>query len=340
VFYRRILVKTRVIRVRLLRMNSTIIVGGGLEGLLTANILRKRGEDFLGLEKSSRLSSEFDLYRLYDPATVAFIRDLCPEAEWIEIGDSAKERKKGEWHDVEQVTSKDGHYTLGTKFFMPRLGATQWIETLAEPVSAFFKPNTEGTELFPDEKKLICRDGSELYYTKLYWCLSLHELAKIWKGEKTVLEKRIRKLGKNPPVIHWDLELTEPFLPWKNSVALPIRHKDHKLQAIGNEDNELHWFISIDRDDAEDREEVAKYVRTLKREIFKELPELKDKIKKEKIVFSTETAGENVVPSDTLELASGLFYVGSELGLSDEERELLHLDRMVKNCIHLQSTLA
>lgn len=95
--------------------------------------------------------------------------------------------------------------------------------------------------------------------------------------------------------------------------------------------NRLHLMVFLPKEVMEDREEVAKCVRTLKRELTKEFPELSAKTKREKIVYLPLLSGEEAVSWGSIEVGPGVFYLGPQVYLTDEQAELRNLDLLVSN---------
>jgi hypothetical protein len=325
--------------------SNHIVVGGGLGGLLTCHLLKQKGLPAIGFESTARLGGLLEVghHRLYEESSVELLKDLCPDLQWECIDEEPKERRKGEWHNLQGNYSPEEHYYLGKKFFRPTTDFVTFLHSLIETVKENFHTNKVATEIHPDKKIILCQDGSEWEYEKIYWCADIRGLLRVWKGDKSALLKSLKKLKPYPAGLNIDFELSEGLLPVKNSAVFPLRYKDKKLNAIGIEEGSsnktLHWTLFIDREAAEDREEVAKYVRAIKREIQKEFPELKDRIRKEKIVFSPEVPGESAVTVESLAVLENILYVGPDVCLSESEVHLTHLDRTVSNFRNLQSTI-
>ena len=101
----------------------------------------------------------------------------------------------------------------------------------------------------------------------------------------------------------------------------------------------LFRSVFLERELAEDREEVAKVIRALKRELLKDFPELKPLITKEKIVFHPKLDSYTATEVKGLELFPSIFYIGSEIKLSDSLVSNSPLDLTLENCKRFQEML-
>jgi hypothetical protein len=90
----------------------------------------------------------------------------------------------------------------------------------------------------------------------------------------------------------------------------------------------------------ENREEVAKVVRTFKRELFKQFPAAKDALKRERIVFLPLICGYSSLQAKSLRIQDGVYYVGSQVRPDEGEPSLQNLDRLIDNARRFGHLLA
>lgn len=316
-------------------MNPYVIIGGGLSGLLTARILKEKNIPFLGFEKTSRLGgrAEFGPHRLLHSESVALLEQLAPSVSWQGFDLQPKERSKGEYGEVREGFSSAEQFYLTSQVFTPTVAFEQFIEKVSEPITGFFKTQKTVTRILSKEKQIEFLDGSTQAYEKLIWCADRNLLFKVWEGEPLHSGKANKKANEKPTGFNWSLELQEPFFDTQNTVLMPFRFKEHKLRALGISDlneegkrHRLHWMVFVPQSISEDKEEVAKCVRTVKREVLKEFPELSSKISKEKLVYLPLFSGEEPALLKSLELAKDVYCVGPQVNLNETQSDWRNLD--------------
>lgn len=331
-------------------MSNYLIIGGGLTGVLLGNILHRRGVSFQGLEKSRQLGSQsnFKQWRLYNDTSVGFLNDICDSVGWDKVDDQPKERKKGEWTNISSEFIDEELAFLGNPVYQPKESFDNIFERLRNPIQDYFTKEKTVEKIDLDRKVVTCIDGTEFPYEILVWCADLRGLLKVTQSAPKNIGKTQKKKEDHQGGIHLEMELSQPLIPFANSVVFPFRYKEFKLRAIGLNDSstqqgagpiKMHWIVFIERELAEDREEVAKVIRALKRELQKEFPELKTLGLKEKIVF--EPSVESYTPTEIkgLELFPSVFYVGSQGQLPDTSVKSSPLDLTIENCKRFDSAV-
>lgn len=326
-----------------------IVVGGGVSGLLMANLLRERGLPFLGLEKAEVLGGRAAAghHRLYTEEALQLFQRAVPATPWKTIVEAAKLRSKGEWEELDEENQfeSDEKFYLRKPFFAPTVGYGEWVERLGEGVKESYQLRNSVTAVDPAARTIECLDGKKFHYENLFWCSSLSHLNRLWKGDRAALQRVMKKGTEARGGIDVEWELTERLVPLDNTLVFPFRFKDHKLRALGIQEEVqsgqvlFHVMVFLDEEINDDREEVAKCLRTMRREMEKEFPELKQRIKNEKIVYLPEVSGERATGSKGLELAPHLFYVGPQISLEENETEVTNLDLIAKNCVAMEHLL-
>jgi len=326
-------------------MEPYVIIGGGVSGLLTARILREKNLSFVGFEKSSRLGGRAELgpHRILKENTLNFLTELVPDLSWQSIEGEVQERTKGEFSPIRDGYSEAERFYLTTTLYSTVLPFEQTIEKLAAPVKEQFQSLKTVVQVHGDKKTLEFSDGTEQKFEKLFWCSDLSLLFKLWTGEALNIPKANKRTADAPSGVNLTFELSGPLFESKNTVVLPFRFKDFKLRALGipetNDQSKtyrLHWMIFLPKELMEDREEVAKCVRTLKRELSKEFSELQAKTLREKIIYLPLLSGEETARWASLEVSKDVFYVGPQVYLQEEQSDWRNLDLLVSHASYLR----
>lgn len=326
-------------------MEQNIIVGGGVTGLVTACFFKQKNIPFMGLEREERLGglSTVGHPRSYYEPSQRLLSELISDLEWTSIDEEAHTLSKGEWKKVEGEKLEEEEYFLGNPFQAPSRSYGSILNSLMSAAGEHFQLRKNVISIEPAYKKIICQDGSELNYEKLVWTCPLSGLLKVWKGDKLPLQRLLKSAQEAMGGMALELELKGSIFPLKNTVVFPFRFKDHKLRALGSAQGRdgktfLSWMLFLPAEVFEDREEMAKCVRTLRRELEKEFTELKSLILTERIVYLPTMAGKRPTMGKSLEVFPNTFYVGAELALGEETTELRHLDLSVLNASALASS--
>lgn len=323
-------------------MKQAIIVGGGPSGLLVGHFLKKQGADFIGLEKSAHLGGRLDVghHRLYDEHSVALLTSEFDLNEWDQMHEPPQERHKGQWRLLDkELTQPSEFYLRNTTYYVPKESFDSFTKRLADSIGRNFRTLHGVAKIFPEEKKILCENGDELNYDRLYWCADINKLHKVWQGEKASLSKILKAEVHTFCGINLDIELENDSAYNPSSLLFTFRFKDKKLSTIGNfersnEGTRVSWILFLPKKLFEDRDEVAKCVRAMKREIYKEFPEIRDTVKNECIAYLPSISGEKPAKSDTLEVLPNVTYIGPQIRLLDSDESLLNLDLALNNLIH------
>jgi len=322
---------------------SYLIIGGGPVGLIAGKVLQQQRKEFLGLEKSDRLGGK-DMTlptRIFSSASVDFFRSLLPELEWNLTNGASMERIKGEWREIsDSAVSATEKPFLQCPYYSP---AHAWIEKVAEDLGGKFNLRHQVEQIFPDEKKVVCKEGQEFHYETLLWCADLEKLRKAWKGDVASLLKVLKGMPEATGAIDLEMELATPLKAESGSILFPFRYKDKKLRAIGVSDeptsHHIHWLVPLDEELGDDREEIAKCVRTLKRELGKEFSDLKEHTHKERILFYPRLSLNEPKEVKSLSALPDVLYLGPQLRREESEKTLMHFDVALDNCRYFEQTL-
>jgi hypothetical protein len=331
-------------------MNNYLIIGGGVTGVLMSNLLERKGIAFKGLEKTRHIGKEFNFgqFRLYQDNSVGILRDLGYVSEWTKIDDQAQERKKGEWVAAQSDFIDQEKAFLGAPYYYPTQNLDPMIYSAIEGMKPQFFTDKTVEPINLDKKTVLCSDGTEYPYERLAWCSDLNGLLKAVNRPSKSIAKRNKKNDDSQGAVHLEMEVQETIFHFKNTVVFPFRYKDYKLRALGINElrchgdssvKRIHWIVFIERELSEDREEVAKVLRALKRELTKEFEGLKTLVTKEKIVFYPKTDSYTPLEAKGLELFPDVFYVGPEIQLTDSTIQNSPLDLMLENCKRFQEVL-
>ena len=168
----------------------------------------------------------------------------------------------------------------------------------------------------------------------------------MWSGEGKPTFP-LKKIGSPRGGLYLDMELSRPVFPFRNTVVFPFRYKDNRLRALGvnapvregEAGHLVHWMVFLEDNLLENREETAKCLRALRRELRKEFPELETAVKQERIVYLPNITEDSVLPVKSLEVFPDVLYLGSELEPEDGPQGLRNLDRTLSNCKSFQGVI-
>lgn len=319
-------------------MADIVIVGGGIAGLLAAEALVDAGFSVVGLEGSSELGGRVEVghHRIHSEFARDSLRSLCEGLELSEVQEPPLLRTKGEWEKVEDAENfiEAEKFYLSEHYWIPAAGYSQLVSRLVDKVKGNYQTRKLVTEVVPEEKKIVCEDGVEHPYERLVWCSPLKDLRSAWKGDKSLL-KGLSKLPERRGGISLEVDLKEPLFSSKNTVVLPFRFKEWRLRALGFSSqaglSRLQWVLFLEDEILDDREEVAKCVRTLKREIAKEFPAVAELTLKEKLTYLPVISGETPVEWKSVLISPDIAYFGPETRLQGMDESWRNLDLTLAN---------
>lgn len=331
-------------------MSNYLIIGGGISGVLMGRLLNARGLTFQGLEKSKQIGKDFGFgqLRFHLDKSVGVLKDICETIDWTKVDEQPRERKKGDWVTPNSEFIDEEKSFLGNPFYRPNATSDIVVDEIRKNIQQYFATEKAVEKIDLEKRVACCQDGSEFQFDQIFWCADLKSLTKVVQGSPKTALKSPKKKEDAQGGIHLEMELKQQSVPGSNSIIFPFRYKDYKLRAIGINDlnlgkNEqslkMHWLVFVERELAEDREEVAKVIRALKRELLKEFPELKTAIIRERIVFQPRVDAHTPSEAKALELYPGVFYVGPEVHLADSPLDASPWDLIVENCKRVEETL-
>ncbi len=327
-------------------MAEIVVIGGGIAGLLAAKALKDTGFSVVGLEGSSSLGGRVGVghHRLRSENAKETVRALCEGLQLDEIQEPPLIRSKGEWEGVKEDHSfiEAERFYLSQHYWVPAGGYLPLISRLTEELGENFQTRKLVSEVHPEQKKVLCEDGVEHSYQKLVWCSPLLTLRNAWKGDRSQLSA-ISKLPEGRGGISLEMDLREPLFSSKNTVILPFRFKEWRLNALGfansSGSSNIQWLLFLEDEILEDREEVAKCVKTLKREISKEFPNAAELSSKEKLTYLQVISGETPLEWKSILITPDIAYFGPESRLAGTDESWRNLDLTLANYALLKKEL-
>lgn len=313
-----------------------------MSGMLSVDTLLRKSKNVIGLEKESALGGRGSVTvpRVHSQESSEFFQSRFPSVSWDFIDESPQIRKKGNWNPLEEsaddsVDAEEAFY-LGKTFFQP--ASASLVDELVGRVKPQYQFRKGVLALDPVAKTLVCQDGTTFQYERLVWCASLEALKSSWKGDRTPVLRVLPQEATHSSGFCLEFEMEKLPFSGKNTCVFPFRFKDRVLRALGRalDARRLQWMVFLPKELAEDPEEVAKCVRTARREIEKDFTEFQGLTPK--IIFCPVLSGEKPQRVETLEITPGLFYLGPELSISPQ-KELRNLDLIVRNIVSLEAKL-
>lgn len=316
-------------------MDKYVVVGGGISGILACQVLHRNRLDFIALEKDGDLGGRlrFGHHRIYSQASVEFLSSHVA-TDWIEVFDLPRVRIKGGWtEEIPRVSSAEQFYLRGN-YFHPSSSFEPMLGELAQRLGDHLICRKSVSQINREGNELVCQDGVSIPFEKLIWCADLKQLLSILQhkfGANRILNE--------VPALHGgiSLELTVPSIEEisHGTFLFPFVFKSWDLNCIitptKSPKPNLYCLLFLECDLLQNREEVAKCVRTLKRALFREFPFLEKLIQNERLAYLPNLSGEQSVKSDSLEIFPSIFYVGPQLYCEDSQEGLRNLDLTLSN---------
>lgn len=306
-----------------------------MAGLISARWLEAKGLPFEALDAgaSPGEGEPSFAWRFREGAGQGLIELFDQEqSTWESVSPTAFEREKTEYSPFEgEIDATIRPFIVGS-YRLPTTKVPDLIDPVAKHLAPNFKCSRFPVSIDVDAKKISLNDGSTLEYERLIWAAPLGKLKSILN---TVGRSRMAPMGKAVPGIpfvglEWETDV--PPFSEDRCVVVTFRYKDEKLKAYGfisqknaSPESELylsHWVTVPPHKVAANPEEIAKCVRSLRREILKEFSELDSHIKHEKIVqYECYTPAKPSV-AKSLEVLPNVFYIGPESTTYDGETPL------------------
>lgn len=277
---------------------NLLVVGENLAAFSVAKVLVGKGFQVRGLRSEKASCTPFALAE-------TFGRE----------GGGKFERRKGEWVSLTGEVVDSWSRALCVRAPAGKSVDRAAFGSILESVGPRFDLVGRVESLDLDKHQVSLSDGSLVEFMALVWCRPLSELRKALKGQVKV--RGGRSAGKTLFALGLELKLTRPLLNPSDTYLYPFRFKDKKITAIGVSGDGADWVFSLDDEIAVDAEETAKVMRTFKRELWKEFPELAESFVGERIVQFSPLFVEEPWGVDSLEVAPGVFFLGTEVRAGD-----------------------
>lgn len=310
-------------------MNKVVVVGGGISGLLAAKQCRDRGMQVVGLETSLGTGglAAFGAHRLLSRESIEILSSVLGPTEWSERTQTIGEFHKGELRSLPaglQLSGDEEDESLQEElygyfhptYFWSNTGIRKYIETLQQGLGHVFHLRRSVVKVDLERREYTTLEGEAENYDALIWCAPLHQLAKVYRGPHLEGLTIPKKMKENPMVGGFVLEqfLNRPLdLPY-TTLKLRFRFKEHRLHTVGLVDFEpqtlIQWIVPLPSEVMENREELAKAVRSFKREIDKQAPMVSGALNRERIIYCPLLGNEVLSLEAPGKLGEGLWYFG------------------------------
>lgn len=272
---------------------NLLVVGENVAAFGVAAALQSKGFRVRGVHAERNARVPFALVETVD-------RETGPRLE----------RKKGEWVPLSGEPAESWPRAVCARSPLRKSLDRAGFGALAEGIESVFDLVGRVESLNVDEKRVVLSDGTSVGFEALIWCRSFSELRKALGGQVQV--KGGRGAGRNLFALGLELKLQKPLLESDGTYVFPFRFKDKRITALGVAGDGSDWVFSLDDEIAVDAEEAAKVMRTFKRELWKEFPELTETFQSERIVQFTPLFVEEPWSLASLEVAPGIFHVGTD----------------------------
>lgn len=317
-------------------MIDNVIVGNNLAGILVAQDLERVSHSWSGLERQDQGGhSSVPVYRVRLESSLTCLQSRIADSAWKRIDGKLLQPHKGEWVD----------WTSESELFLNWLNEPHFrSEPLQESLASLeakmhpqFRFRQEVRSVNTTDKTLELDTGEVIAFSRLFWTDSLTELLKVTEGSPASKLTLFKNVPHHSGVAV-EFKLSTPMAPEDSELVVPFRSKDDRISAIGSahvhvKQQELRWILPLESELAAQHQEVARIVTAFKRDLFRQMPDVKTQILGERIVFIEKLSSAPEARAESAELWPDIFYVGEQLELDGVESS--PLDRM---CATLLST--
>jgi len=328
-------------------MNQFMIVGGGISGLIAAHILKDLGVDFAGLEPSGDLAMHFPLstVNVFQEQTLDALSSILSEQAWVRDDVAPSFRAKGNWVPAGPTDNPESeNYWLHSPRWAMAADNLESIRSLSTIIAPSFHCHKKVAKLDIAGKTIHCTDESTFSYEKIVWCLPLQELALVSGNQLAAIAKPLRTLAKPESGFMLEFKCRRFDAP-SSLIVFKFRFKSNHLEAIATispADDQgilVQWMVWLPESISESHEEVAKCVKSFRRELAKEFDFFSESHEASRFIFIPAITGASAITHETLHLFNDLIYFGPEIHLPSSTSQARYLDRLAANVPFLRETL-
>ncbi len=314
----------------ILGIMKNLVISNGVAGLVSAQWLSSRGIEYTAYD-AAKAPGEGDpafAWRFRDDAGSVIASLFEDSDDWGAVGTTLNHKPKKDFVPFDGEIDEQFRPLLIGNYKIPRRAMAQILAPMTKSLIVNFHCNRFPLSLSIEEKTVSMNDGTVVPYEKLIWAAPLMKL----KGILSPLWKtKLGKIGKVPgPTSFVGFEWATDVKPFSEdiSVMVPFRFRDEKLKAYGffnqksvapdTDHYVTNWVAIAPAKVAANAEDVAKFVKSLRREMLKELPEVDGHIKHEKILHYECFVPDRPIVLESLEVLPNVFYVGPEVTTDQE----------------------
>ena len=322
---------------------ENLVISNGMAGLVSARWLTARGIDFSAFDAASTPGQGDPAFAWrFRENSIDIIASLFEEAgEWTSAGALLHHKPKNAWIPYEGDIETQMKPFVAGAFRIPCQSVANFIEPISKAMGEKFSCNRFPIAIDVNEKTVSMNDGTTVTYERLIWAAPLSKLKGIlspsWKTQ-------LGRVGKIPgPTSIVGFEWATDVRPFAEEVTVvaPFRFKDDKLKAYGIFNQKTvdaesgsfvtNWLTIAPPKVAANNEEVAKCVKSMRREVLKEFPEVEGHIKHEKILHYECFIPDKPIIVESLEVLPSVFYVGPEMTTNEDNASLWGPEATVLN---------
>lgn len=298
-------------------METQIIVGSSLSGLLLAEYFLAKNIPFIGLEKEDEIGAfaSQDSLTISQESIAQNMKELF-NFDFQMRSLSTKKRFKSEFQTLENISDQIFY------FFKPKDFSNS---------KSKFLPLKKVKNISPSVKSVLCEDGSEFNYANLFWCSKLYNITQVVSDdEKGSLQSFSNKIPTTKLFLKSEFEFSESFFDQHFLAKFSYRFKDYKIEtSLFWNKNTLNTYYEIPEDFSENREEIAKSYKAFKRELLKEFNQTETQLLSEKVSLIPHEPFTNAGITNSLQLLPNIYYFYSEL--CSTENALVGFDAVASN---------